>query len=52
MKTTHWFSELAAKLEIINISPRFVARFEILAKEFFGQRMLGKATLNFSTGRK
>jgi hypothetical protein len=26
-KTTHWFSELAVKLEIINISPEFVAFF-------------------------
>jgi hypothetical protein len=27
MKTTHWFSELSAKPEIINILPKFVARF-------------------------
>jgi|GEM_PF-7045843 len=26
-KTTHWFSKLAVKLEIINISPKFVAGF-------------------------
>ena len=26
-KTTHWFSKLAVKLEIINISSEFVARF-------------------------
>ena len=32
-KTTHWFSELSVKLEIINISLEFVADFWILQKK-------------------
>jgi hypothetical protein len=33
MKTTHWFSELALELEIIKISPEFVASFLEFAEE-------------------
>jgi len=35
VKTTHWFSESVVKLQIINISAEFVARFWVSQKKKF-----------------
>jgi hypothetical protein len=47
MKTTHWFSELALELEIIKISPEFVADFCVLEKKKVSMRTLLEKMLSF-----
>jgi hypothetical protein len=48
-KTTHWFSELSVKLEIINNFVGICRGFWILKKKKFFERNLTEKVLSFST---